>query len=91
MVLSIMTSLSTILGNEIFLLDWSKIGESMKRVLMTATVPSMIGQFNMDNIKLLQELGYTVDVACNFDDYSVWNRERIKKFESELKELKIKK
>ncbi len=51
----------------------------MKRVLMTATVPSMIGQFNMDNIKLLQELGYTVDVACNFDDYSVWNRERIKK------------
>ena len=63
----------------------------MKRVLMTATVPSMIGQFNIDNIKLLQELGYTVDVACNFDDYSVWNRERIKKFESELKELKIKK
>ena len=63
----------------------------MKRVLMTATVPSMIGQFNMNNIKLLQELGYTIDVACNFDDYSVWNEERIKKFESELKELKIKK
>lgn len=63
----------------------------MKRVLMTATVPSMIGQFNMNNIKLLQELGYSIDVACNFDDYSVWNEERIKKFESELKELKIKK
>ena len=63
----------------------------MKRVLMTATVPSMIGQFNMNNIKLLQELGYTIDVACNFDDYSVWKEERIKKFESELKELKIKK
>ena len=40
----------------------------MKRVLMTATVPSMIGQFNMNNIKLLQELGYTIDVACNFDE-----------------------
>ena len=51
----------------------------MKRVLMTATVPSMIGQFNMNNIKLLQELGYTIDVACNFDDYSVWNEERLKK------------
>ena len=50
----------------------------MKRVLMTATVPSMIGQFNMNNIKILQELGYKVDVACNFDDYSVWNEERIK-------------
>lgn len=62
----------------------------MKRVLMTATVPSMIGQFNMNNIKLLQELGYTIDVACNFDDYSVWSEERINKFENELKELNIK-
>ena len=61
----------------------------MKRVLMTATVPSMIGQFNMNNIKILQELGYKVDVACNFDDYSVWNEERINRFENELKELNI--
>lgn len=61
----------------------------MKRVLMTATVPSMIGQFNMDNIKLLQELGYIVDVACNFDDYSVWSEERIKQFVNELKKLEI--
>lgn len=61
----------------------------MKRALMTATVPSMIGQFNMNNIKLLQELGYKVDIACNFDDYSVWNEERINKFKKELKELNI--
>lgn len=61
----------------------------MKRALMTATVPSMIGQFNMNNIKLLQELGYKVDIACNFNDYSVWNEERINKFENELKELNI--
>ena len=61
----------------------------MKRVLMTATVPSMIGQFNMNNIKILQELGYKVDVACNFDDYTVWKEERINRFENELKELNI--
>ena len=61
----------------------------MKRALMTATVPSMIGQFNMNNIKLLQELGYKVDIACNFNDYSVWNEERSNKFENELKELNI--
>lgn len=56
---------------------------------MTATVPSMIGQFNMNNIKLLLELGYEVDVACNFNDYSVWNEARINKFVNELKELNI--
>ena len=39
----------------------------MKRVLMTATVPSMIGQFNMNNIKILQELGYKVDVAYSLE------------------------
>jgi glycosyltransferase involved in cell wall biosynthesis len=39
----------------------------MKRVLMFASVASMIDQFNMDNIRILQELGYKVDVACNFE------------------------
>lgn len=38
----------------------------MKRVLMLASVASMIDQFNMPNIALLQKLGYEVDVACNF-------------------------
>lgn len=38
----------------------------MKRVLMLASVASMIDQFNMPNIALLQKLGYQVDVACNF-------------------------
>ena len=38
----------------------------MKRVLMLASFASMIDQFNMPNIVLLQKLGYEVDVACNF-------------------------
>lgn len=37
-----------------------------KKVLIVASVASMIGQFNIPNIKLLQKLGYDVDVAANF-------------------------
>lgn len=58
----------------------------MKRVLMIASVPSMIGQFNMGNIRLLQELGYQVDVACDFMDRSVWTEERAERLIKELKE-----
>lgn len=62
----------------------------MKRMLMVASVPSMIGQFNMNNIKILQELGYQVDVACNFHDRSVWDDDRVQEFIKELKEKRIK-
>lgn len=61
-----------------------------KKFLMVATVPSMIGEFNMDNIRILQEMGYEVHVACNFKDYSVWTRERIEKFRGDLVNLKVK-
>ena len=40
----------------------------MKRALITASVASMIDQFNMPNIRLLLELGYEVDAAANFTD-----------------------
>lgn len=33
---------------------------------MLASVASMIEQFNIPNIELLQQMGYQVDVACNF-------------------------
>ena len=61
----------------------------MKKALMTASVPSMIGQFNMNNIQILQELGYEVHVACNFYDGSVWTKERTRQFIKELKRKKI--
>lgn len=60
-----------------------------KRVLMVATVPSMIGQFNMDNIRLLLEMGCQVDVACDFTDTSVWPEQRTKEFKERLSELGI--
>lgn len=37
-----------------------------KKVLIVASVASMIDQFNKPNIELLQTLGYDVDVATNF-------------------------
>lgn len=39
----------------------------MKKVILTASVASMLDNFNRGNIKLLQELGYDVTLAANFD------------------------
>lgn len=59
--------------------------ESKPRVLMLASVVSMIMQFNMPNIRLLQSLGYSVDVACNFEYGNTCNKENVKEFAEELK------
>lgn len=56
---------------------------------MLAAVPSMIGQFNMENIRLLLDMGCEVHVACNFNDTSVWTKERTKEFKYRLKELEV--
>ena len=55
-----------------------------KRVLILASVASMIGQFNRDNISLLQKMGYKVDVACNFKNGSTFSAESAKKLKKEL-------
>ena len=36
------------------------------KVLLVASVASMIQQFNMRNIDILLQMGYQVEVACNF-------------------------
>ena len=56
----------------------------MKRALMWASVPSMIEQFNMNNIKILQEMGYEVHVACNFDDGGNLSQNRVKELQEDL-------
>lgn len=61
----------------------------MKRALMYASVASMIDLFNMDNIRILQELGYQVDVACNFEEGSITSVERVQKFKEELEKQGI--
>lgn len=61
----------------------------MKKILMVATVPAMIGQFNIDNLRLLQELGYKVEIACNFEDRSVWTSERVHSFVQMMQSMQI--
>lgn len=62
----------------------------MKKAIIIASVASMIDQFNRDNINLLQELGYEVSVACNFEYGSSTSNEQVKKLIIDLDELNVK-
>lgn len=55
-----------------------------KRALITASVASMIDLFSMDNIHILQEQGFEVDVASNFAFGSITSQERVDAFRTEL-------
>ncbi len=61
----------------------------MKKALMYASVASMIQQFNMNNISLLQDLGYKVDVACNFEFGSTITDEKIEKLKEQLTKMDV--
>lgn len=54
------------------------------KVLMLASVASMIDQFNMPNIRLMQEMGYEVHVACNFIEGNTCNKKRIRELQKTL-------
>ena len=58
-------------------------------MLMVTTVPSMLGQFNMNNIRILLEMGYKVDVAADFTDTSVWPEERVHQFRNDMAVLNV--
>lgn len=61
----------------------------MKRVLILASVASMIDQFNIPNIKLLIEMGCKVDVACNFACGSTCTGEVVGKLKKTLNEMGV--
>lgn len=61
----------------------------MKKVLILASVGSMIDQFNTANINLLKKLGYEVHVAANFENGNTSSKERMNEFKKELDEKKI--
>lgn len=48
------------------------------KALIVASVASMIGQFNMQNVQLLLDNGYKVDVACNCKEGNPISDERVK-------------
>lgn len=56
---------------------------------MVATVASTIAQFNIPNIELLQKMGYTVDVACNFGDESNISPEKVAEFRRFLEDRNV--
>lgn len=62
----------------------------MKRALVYASVASMIQQFNMDNIRLLIDSGYQVDVACNMKQGSTITIEKIESMKQELEMMGVK-
>lgn len=59
----------------------------MKRVLMLASVASMIDQFNIPNIALLQKMGYNIDIACNFIEENTCSDERVQELKAKLHEM----
>lgn len=59
------------------------------KVLMLASVASMIDQFNIPNIKLLIEMGYKVDVACNFVEGSTCSDAKIEGLKNKLTEMGV--
>ncbi len=59
------------------------------KMLMVSTVASMISLFNMDNIRVLQELGFTVEVACNFEEGNVVSDEAIANFSKHLESIGV--
>lgn len=61
-----------------------------EKVLILASVASMIDQFNIPNIKLLQSMGYEVHVACNFEKGNSCSFDKIQMLKELLNKLNVK-
>lgn len=65
------------------------IQKKKPKALIVASVASMIDQFNMQNIELLLENGYDVDVACNCKEGNTISDERISELIDKLKKNNV--
>lgn len=61
----------------------------MKKVLVLTTVASMIEVSNMENIALLQEMGYEVHVACNFKKGNTYTLDQVEEFKKRLESINV--
>ncbi len=61
----------------------------MKKALQLASVASMIDQFTIPNIELMQSLGYQVDVAADFSNPGNISLERSKQLISRLENMGV--
>lgn len=62
----------------------------MRKILLVTSVSSMIDQFNLPNIQLLQELGYEVHVASNFNNSGTIPQNHSLKLKNKLENNKVK-
>ena len=60
-----------------------------KKALQLASVASMIDQFNMPNIQILQSLGYEVDVVANFTNPGSITKERAEDLKKRLANMNV--
>lgn len=60
-----------------------------KSVLMITSTASMIAQFNMNNIRILQALGYQVHVATNFVQAGTINAAAAQELKTKLKQINV--
>lgn len=58
-------------------------------MLINASVASMIYKFNMSNIEILENMGYKVDVSCNFGKENPISDKELCKFKDILKSKNI--
>ena len=61
----------------------------MKKALQLASVASMIDQFNIPNIKILQSLGYQVDVVADFTNPGTITVERAEGLKKRLADMNV--
>ncbi len=63
--------------------------DKKRAILIVASVASMIDQFIMPNIELLQAMGYQVDVACNFDRGNTCSQEQVSNLKNRLTQIGV--
>lgn len=54
------------------------------QVLLLASVASMLEQFNRENIRILQNMGFRVHLACNFHKGSTITDQMVRDFQKEM-------
>lgn len=68
----------------------SVLYESAKqKVLMLTSVASMIDQFNLPNLRLMQEMNYEVHVACNFEKGNTCDDKQVLRLKKKLHTMHI--
>ena len=62
----------------------------MNKILLHASVASMLYKFNLDNIDILQNIGFDVEIACDFGNDNPMSFDEINDFKKKLNKKNIK-